>query len=166
MSHEFQLEAKTRTDLGKGASRRLRRLADEVPAVIYGAGKDAASITLAHKDLLKATSQDAFFSQIVALKVDGKKEQVVVKALQRHPSRPRILHVDFQRVKASEALQVRIPVVLVNEEQCKGVKLGGGTIIRTMPELEISCLPKDLPDSLEVDVADLDVGESIHISQI
>src|SRR5690554_3803192 len=166
MSHEFNLEAKTRTDLGKGASRRLRRLADEVPAVVYGGGKAATSITIPHKDLLKATSQDAFFSQIVGLSVDGKKEQVVIKALQRHPARLRILHADFQRVKASEAIHVRVPVVLLNEDRCKGVKLGGGSIMRTMPELEISCLPKNLPESLEIDVADLDVGESIHISQI
>src|SRR5690554_4519484 len=166
MSHEFHLQATSRNDLGKGASRRLRRLADDVPAVVYGAGKAAKSIAIQHKDLLKATSQEQFFSQVIALSVDGKKEQVVVKALQRHPSRPRIMHADFQRVKASEALQVRVPVHLINEDKCVGVKLGGGTIMRTMPELEVSCLPKDLPESLEVDVAELDVGESIHISQI
>lgn len=163
---DYAITATSRADQGKGASRRLRRLADDVPAVIYGGGKDAVSITIPHKDILKATSQDAFFSQIIALSVDGKKEQAVIKALQRHPSRPRILHADFQRVKASEAIQVRVPVVLLNEDQCKGVKLGGGSIMRTMPEVEVTCLPKNLPESLEVDVADLDVGESIHISQI
>ena len=166
MSHEFHLQAKTRTDLGKGASRRLRRLADEVPAVVYGGGKAAVSIMIPHKDMLKATSDDAFFSQILALSVDGKKEQVLVKALQRHPSRPRIMHADFQRVKASEAIQVKVPVVLLNEDNCTGVKLGGGTVMRTLPELEIICLPKDLPESLEIDIAELGVGESVHISQI
>ena len=166
MSNEFELNASARNDLGKGASRRLRRLADLVPAIIYGGEKAPESISIPHKDMLKATSNEAFFSHIITLVVDGKKQQVVIKALQRHPAKPRIMHADFQRIDATHTIQVKVPVHLINEDKCKGVKTGGGTIMRTLPELEIVCLPKDLPEFLEIDVADLGAGESIHISQI
>ncbi|HLT64152.1 MAG TPA: 50S ribosomal protein L25/general stress protein Ctc [Pseudohongiella sp.] len=166
MSNQFELNASARNDLGKGASRRLRRLADLVPAIIYGGDKAPESISIAHKDLLKAVSNEAFFSHIVTLVVDGKKQPVVIKALQRHPAKPRIMHADFQRVDATHTIHVKVPVHLINEDKCKGVKTGGGSLLRTMPELDIVCLPKDLPEFLEIDVADLGVGESIHISQI
>lgn len=166
MSNEFELNAEVRTDLGKGASRRLRRLADLVPAIVYGGDKEPVNITIPHKDIQKSLSNEAFFSHIISLNVGKKKEQVVIKALQRHPSKPRILHADFQRVSANQAIIVNVPVHLVNEEKCKGVKLGGGSIMRTLTELQVSCLPKDLPEFIEVDVADLGVGEAIHISQV
>ena len=104
MSNEFELNATARSDLGKGASRRLRRLANEVPAIIYGGSKAPESISIPHKDILKATTNEAFFSHIITLHVDGKKEQVVIKALQRHPAKPRIMHADFQRVSAKQCL--------------------------------------------------------------
>ncbi|MEK7258239.1 MAG: 50S ribosomal protein L25/general stress protein Ctc [Pseudomonadota bacterium] len=166
MSNEFELNVTVRTDLGKGASRRLRRLADLVPAIIYGEGKAPVNITIPHKDILKAVSNEAFFSHIITLNVDGKKEQGVIKALQRHPAKPRILHADFQRVSADHAISVAVPLHFINEDKCKGVKLGGGSIIKALNELQISCLPKDLPEFIEVDMADLGVGEAIHISQI
>ncbi len=166
MSNEFELNVTVRTDLGKGASRRLRRLADLVPAIIYGEGKAPVNITIPHKDILKALSNEAFFSHIITLNVDGKKEQGVIKALQRHPAKPRILHADFQRVSADHAITVAVPLHFINEEKCKGVKIGGGSIIKALNELQISCLPKDLPEFIEVDMADLGVGEAIHISQI
>ncbi len=166
MSNEFNLNAKARTDLGKGASRRLRRLADEVPAVIYGANKAATAITIPHKDILKAVSNEAFFSHIIGLAIDGKTEQVVIKDLQRHPSKPRIMHADFLRVSAKQTINVKVPVHLLNEDRCKGVKMGGGSIIRSMTEIEIVCLPKDLPEFLEVDMLDVGVGQSIHLSDI
>jgi large subunit ribosomal protein L25 len=166
MSNEFDLNATARNDLGKGASRRLRRLADEVPAIIYGGNKKPQSIAIPHKDLMKAISNEAFFAHIITLHVDGKKEQVVIKDLQRHPAKPRLMHADFQRVSAKQTIHVKVPVHILNEEKCKGVKTGGGSLLRTITELEVVCLPKDLPEYLEVDVADLGVGEAIHISQI
>jgi len=166
MSNEFELNAEVRTELGKGASRRLRRLASLVPAIIYGGDKEPVNITIPHKDILKALSNEAFFSHIITLHVGKKKEQVVIKALQRHPSKPRILHADFQRVSANQAITVNVPLHFINEDKCKGVKLGGGSIIHALNELHVSCLPKDLPEFIEVDVADLGVGEAIHISQI
>lgn len=166
MSNAFELNATARTDLGKGASRRLRRLADMVPAIIYGEGKAPASISIPHKDIQKALSNEAFFSHIITLSVDGKSEQVVIKALQRHPAKPRIMHADFQRVSADHAIVVAVPLHFINEDKCKGVKLGGGSIIKNLNELQISCLPKDLPEFIAVDLTDLGVGESLHISQI
>jgi large subunit ribosomal protein L25 len=166
MSNEFELNAKARTDLGKGASRRLRRLADLVPAVIYGAGKPAASITIPHKDITKAVSNEAFFSHIITLDVDGSKEQVVIKDLQRHPAKPRIMHADFLRVSAKQVIHVKVLVHFLNEDKCKGVKMGGGSIIKSLTEIEVVCLPKDLPEYLEVDMTDVGVGETIHISNI
>ncbi len=166
MSNAFELNATARTDLGKGASRRLRRLADMVPAIIYGEGKAPANISIPHKDIQKALSNEAFFSHIITLSVDGKSEQVVIKALQRHPAKPRIMHADFQRVSADHAIVVAVPLHFINEEKCKGVKLGGGSIIKNLNELQISCLPKDLPEFIEVDMTDVGVGESLHISQI
>jgi large subunit ribosomal protein L25 len=166
MSNEFELIVTVRTDLGKGASRRLRRLADLVPAIIYGEGKAPVNITIPHKDILKAVSNEAFFSHIITLNVDGKKEQGLIKALQRHPAKPRIMHADFQRVSADNAISVAVPLHFINEDKCRGVKIGGGSIIKALNELQISCLPKDLPEFIEVDMADLGVGEAIHISQV
>jgi large subunit ribosomal protein L25 len=166
MSNAFELNASARTDLGKGASRRLRRLADMVPAIIYGEGKAPANISIPHKDIQKALSNEAFFSHIITLNVDGKSEQVVIKALQRHPAKPRIMHADFQRVSADHAIVVAVPLHFINEDKCKGVKLGSGSIIKNLNELQISCLPKDLPAFIEVDMTDVGVGESLHISQI
>lgn len=166
MSNAFELNATVRSDLGKGASRRLRRLAEMVPAIIYGEGKAPVNISIPHKDIQKALSNEAFYSHIITLQVDGKPEQVVIKALQRHPAKPRIMHADFQRVSADRAIVVAVPLHFVNEDKCKGVKIGGGSIIKALNELQISCLPKDLPEFIEVDLSDLGLGEAIHISQI
>ncbi|MGM0633920.1 MAG: 50S ribosomal protein L25/general stress protein Ctc [Pseudomonadota bacterium] len=166
MSNEFDLNAKARADQGKGASRRLRRLAGEIPAIVYGGKKKPQAITVSHRELSKAIENEAFFSHVITLHIDGKKEQAVIKDLQRHPSRPFLMHADFQRVSAKQAIHVRVPLHFLNEDKCKGVKLGGGSIIKNMTELEVECLPKDLPEYLEIDLADLDVGELIHISEI
>ena len=166
MSKDFELNAKAREDQGKGASRRLRRLAGEIPAIVYGAGKKPKPISLSHKELSKAIENEAFFAHIITLHIDGKKEQVVIKDLQRHPAKPFLLHADFLRVRAKEAIQVNVPIHFLNEDNCKGVKQGHGSIIKNLTELEVSCLPKDLPEYVEVDLVDLDVGETLHISDI
>ncbi|MCB1648860.1 MAG: 50S ribosomal protein L25/general stress protein Ctc [Pseudomonadales bacterium] len=166
MSDAFEIHATARTELGKGASRRLRRQADLVPAIVYGEDKAPVSISIPHKDLIKAIANEAFFSHIIKLVIDKKAEQVVIKALQRHPAKARVLHADFQRVSANHAITVAVPLHFINEEKCKGVKLGGGSIIKVITELQVSCLPKDLPEFIEVDMIDVGVGEAIHISGI
>lgn len=166
MSNEFELNAKARADQGKGASRRLRRLAGEVPAIVYGGKKDPQAITLSHRQLAKAIENEAFFSHIITLDIDGKKEKAVIKDLQRHPARPFLMHADFQRVSAKQAIHVRVPIHFLNEETCKGVKFSHGSIIKNITELEVECLPGDLPEYLELDLVDLDIGDVLHMSDI
>ena len=163
---EFTLNATLRTDLGKGASRRLRRNANLVPAVIYGADKDATSISLENREVAKLLLNDACYSSILTINLDGKKEDVMMKDLQRHPAKGFVMHADFIRIVAGQKLTALVPVVLLNEEDCVGVKRDGGEIFRPAPEVEITCLPKDLPEAIEVDVANLEVGQTIHLSEI
>ena len=166
MAAEFELQAEVRADLGKGASRRLRLQADLVPAVIYGAGQDPQSLSIAHKDLIKATENEAFFSHILTINVAGDKQNAIIKDLQRHPSKSRILHADFQRILLDQAITVEVPFHFLNEESCVGVKTGGGQISHNMSQITISCLPGDLPEYIEIDLADVDVGEALHMSQV
>ena len=162
---ELTLVAQSRGDMGKGASRRLRK-SEIVPAIVYGAKKAALSIQLKHSDVLKSSSQESFYSQILDLSIDGKVERVVLKDMQRHPYKPFVMHMDFQRVDESAALTIRIPVHFLNEEDCIGVKQEGGVIARLMTEIESTCLPKDLPESIEVDVANLSVGDAVHLADL
>ncbi|MEH6388714.1 50S ribosomal protein L25/general stress protein Ctc [Pseudomonas profundi] len=163
---DFTLNAKERNDLGKGASRRLRRIADLVPAIVYGGNKEPQSISLETRQLNKALENEAFYSHIISLDVDGKKQDVLLKALQRHPSKPRIMHVDLLRVVAGHKVNVQVPLHFLNEDTCHGVKQEGGMIFRNLPEIEITCLPKDLPEAIDVDLANLKLGEVIHLSDL
>ncbi len=165
-TNEFELNCTVRTDLGKGASRRLRRLDNNIPAVLYGGGEDPVSLTIPHKDIAKATSNEAFFAHIITLNIGSKKQKAVIKALQRHPAKPFIMHADFQRVREDEEITVNVPIHFLNEDLCVGVKTGGGSIIKTLNEIEIVCLPKDLPEYIEVDMLKLDIGDAIHLSEI
>jgi len=163
---DFTLEAQTRQDVGKGASRRLRR-EKKVPAVLYGGKKDSLSLTLSHDELWRKLQSEAFFSHILTLQVDGKKnEQAILRDMQRHPFKPRIAHVDFQRVVADQELHVRVPLHFMNEEESVGVKVNGGEISHLETEVEVSCLPKDLPEYIDVDLAGMDVGDTIHLSEL
>ena len=166
MSTDFTLHAKGREDTGKGASRRLRRLAGEIPAIVYGGKKAATQISLSQKDVTKALENEAFYSHIISLDVDGKSEDVIIKDLQRHPAKAYVMHMDFFRVSKTTKLQTRAPLHFINEEACVGVKLGGGLIAHSMTDLEISCLPKDLPEYIEVDMADIEIGQTVHLSDI
>jgi large subunit ribosomal protein L25 len=166
MSDQIELTAEIRTDLGRGASRRLRRLSDLVPAVLYGAGKEAVSLSIAHKDLHKACENEAFFSQIIVINAGNEAAPAIVKALQRHPARDRIMHADFFRVRMDQEITVEVPFHFLNEEECVGVRLHAGIISHNMTSLEVSCLPSDLPEFIEVDVLDMDIGDAIHMSQI
>ena len=166
MSTDFTLHAKGREVSGKGASRRLRRLAGEIPSIVYGGKKDPQSITLIHKDVLKALENEAFYSHIISLDVDGKSQDVVLNDVQRHPAKTAILHLDFLRINKTTALTIRVPLHFINEDSCVGVKKEGGIISHTMSELEVQCLPKDLPEYIEVDLAELALGSTLHISDI
>ena len=166
MASEFELNAEPRADLGKGASRRLRLNGDMVPAIIYGGADAPESISIPHKDLMKATENEAFFSHILTINVGGKKESAIIKDLQRHPAKPRIMHADFQRTVRDQALSVDVPLHFINEEICVGVKSSGGLISHNMTVVKIACLPKDLPEYIEVDVSGVNVGEAIHMSEL
>lgn len=166
MAINFTLAAKARTDTGKGASRRLRRLAAELPGIIYGGTKAPQNISLIHKDLAKSLEDEAFYSHIISLDVDGTVEKVVLKDLQRHPSKGTLLHADFQRVDETHTITMRVPVHFVNEDKCVGVRMEGGVISHSLSEIEVRCLPQNLPEFVEVDVAELHVGAIVHISQL
>ncbi len=158
------LKAETRTDLGKGASRRLRR-AGKIPAILYGGNQEPRPIQLDVPPVLKALEFEETFSSILPLEIDGQREQVILRDLQRHPAKPVILHMDFQRVLAGEALRVHVPLHFVGEEEAAGVK-AGGTLTHHLMDVEVECLPKDLPEHIEVDVRHCQVGETIHLSDL
>ena len=166
MSTNFTINAKSREDTGKGASRRLRRQSGEVPAIIYGGKKHAEKISILHKDITKALENEAVYSSIISLSVDGKAEDTIIKDIQRHPAKQVILHLDFLRVSETTKLQTRVPLNFLNEDICIGVKMGGGLIAHTMTDIEVSCLPKDLPESIDVDMEQIDVGQIVHLSDI
>jgi len=166
MSTDFTLHATSREDTGKGASRRLRRLAQVIPAIVYGGTKKPAQISLVHKDVLKSLENEAFYSHILSLEIDGKGEDVIIKDIQRHPAKPQILHMDFLRVSKSKPLHTKVPLHFINEESCAGVKTDGGLIAHTMTELDITCLPANLPEYIEVDMLDVRLGDTVHISDI
>ncbi|MNZ60007.1 50S ribosomal protein L25 [compost metagenome] len=160
---DFTLNAQARTDLGKGASRRLRRLASSVPAVVYGGDKEPVSITMLAKEVAKLFENEAAFSHVIELNIDGKKENVVVKAMQRHPAKQFIMHADFVRVVAGQKLTAIVPVHFINEEA--PVKKGG-EISHVVAEIEVSCEAKDLPEFIEVDLANAEIGTIIHLSDL
>jgi len=163
---QFVLETKTRAAAGKGASRRLRRSEAAVPAILYGGGKAPANISVTHKDLAYAVQNEVFFTSIITLNIEGTAESAIIKDLQRHPAQPRILHADFQRVQDDVELHINVPLHFLNEATSIGVKQGGGIVSHLMTELEIMCLPKNLPPFIEVDIAGLGLGQSLHISDL
>jgi len=165
MSVKFELKAEPRSELGKGASRRLRR-AGKVPGILYGGETAPLAIELDHNQLLLALRKEAFHSSVVSLIIDGKKEQAVLRDTQVHAYKPLVLHVDFQRVDAKQTLHIKVPLHFVNEENAPGVKLSGGHVNHVLTELEIACLPKDLPEFIEVDIGELKVGQNLHVSQL
>jgi large subunit ribosomal protein L25 len=163
--NQFEVTAEVRQDLGKGASRRLRH-AGKVPAIVYGAGKEATSLTLRHSEMLRHLENEAFYSHILSLKIGDQVEQVVLKDLQRHPAKPIIMHADFMRVSETEKITMHVPLHFLNETACVGVKQGGGVVSHQMVELEIRCLPKDLPEFISVDLLNLQLGQMIHLSEL
>jgi len=161
----FEIIAEPREDMGKGASRRLRR-EGKVPGIVYGANKDTASIMVKQNEIFHHLENEAFYSHILTLQVGKAKEKVVLKDLQRHPYKPVVLHLDLLRVDENETLTMRVPLHFINEDICIGVKQDGGVVSHVITDLEIVCLPKDLPEYIEVDVAEVNVGEGIHLSDL
>jgi large subunit ribosomal protein L25 len=165
MKQSFVIDAEPRSTQGKGASRRLRRTG-MVPAILYGGNSEARQITVNHNELSKHLKIEAFYSHILTLNLDGKSEQAVLKDLQRHPVRDEILHLDLQRVLADQLLRMHVPLHFKGAEGCPGVKTGGGLVEHHLIQIEVECLPKDLPEFIEVDLSALNVNESVHLSQL
>jgi len=160
----FNLDASIRTDLGKGASRRLRR-EEKLPGIIYGGEEAPVSITLDHNKVNNAADFEAFYSHVLTLNVDGKATEVLVKDMQRHPYKPKIMHIDFQRVVAGQDVHTNVPLHFVNEEKSAAVK-AGGIAEHHVTEIEVTCLPKDLPEFIEVDMAAVEMGQTLHLSDL
>jgi large subunit ribosomal protein L25 len=161
----IEINAVKRDAKGTGASRRLRH-AGSVPGVVYGGGKDALPLEINAKELFLQFRHEAFHASVLTLILDGKKESVLLRDFQMHPVRNTIQHVDFQRVSATEKIHVKVPFHFINADVAPGVKLGGGIVAHVLTEADVSCLAKDLPEFIEVDVAALEIGHSIHLSQI
>ncbi|CAL1240988.1 50S ribosomal protein L25/general stress protein Ctc [Candidatus Methylocalor cossyra] len=164
MADAFLFKAELRKGTGTGDARRLRR-AGKIPAVVYGGGAEPVALVLKHNEVVKKLENDATYSHLLTLDVEGREERVVLKALQRHPSRPVIMHMDFQRVSTSEKIRVHVPLHFINQETSVGVKKGG-VITHNLVDVEVACLPDRLPEHIDVDMAEVDVGESIHLSDL
>ncbi|WP_295884771.1 50S ribosomal protein L25/general stress protein Ctc [uncultured Thiohalocapsa sp.] len=164
MSEIFEVVAQPRTDGGKGASRRLRRQG-LVPGIVYGGHRDPQMVSVLHSELYRQLDYEAFYSSILNLKLDGETTQVVLKDLQRHPAKPFIIHVDFQRISAKDKLRMSVPLHFEHEATAVGVKKGG-VVSHNLTELEISCLPKDLPEYIAVDMAAMEIGDVLQVSDL
>ena len=162
---KIEITANARELKGTGASRRLRH-SGKTPGILYGGKNEAKSIELDSKDLSMQFKHEAFHASILSLNLDGKSEKVLLRDFQLHPVRNNILHIDFQRVNENEKIHVKVPFHFINEDTAPGVKIGGGLISHILTEVDISCLPKDLPQYLEVDLGALEIGDSIHLSGI
>lgn len=165
MRKTFDLVAETRNDQGKGASRRLRRAA-KVPAILYGGRGEPAAVTLDQLKLLNMIVDEKFHSSIINLTLDGVAQQAVVKDVQMHPAKNQVLHVDLQRVLADQAIRINLPIHLLNAGSSPGVKLQGGMVSHLKMEVEISCLPKDLPDALEVDMSQMNLHDTVFLKDL
>lgn len=165
MSEDFIVHAETRSVQGTGASRRLRRTG-KVPAILYGGDAEPVQLSVDHNEMVRHLEHEAFYSHILSIEVDGKTENAVLKDLQRHPSKAQILHADFMRVVAGQSMRMTVPLHFVGEDKSPGIKNNGGVLDRLRNELEIECLPRNLPEYIEVDVSGLDVNESIHLEEL
>ena len=165
MTKDFDLIAELRDEAGTSNSRRLRR-SGMVPAIIYGAGEENLRLIIDHNHLLKKMASESFLTSILSVKIQDNEESVLIKDIQVHPSKRQIMHLDLQRVIADQVLRVNVPIHYINGDLAPGVKLGGGTVSALMNEVEVSCLPKNLPERLEVDVARMELDELLYLSDI
>lgn len=164
MSNVFEFVAKNRSQSGKGAAKVMRR-DGQVPAIVYGGDAEPQPIVLVQNEVNKHLAYEAVYSHVLDLKIDGKTEKAILKAIQRHPAKPQILHMDFVRVSENQALKVNVPLHFINEEECVGFK-AGGVVTHAMVDIEISCLPAALPEYIEVDLANIDIGDAVHLTDI
>ncbi len=165
MSQDFDLIAEIREDQGKGASRRLRR-EGKVPAIIYGAGRPPRQLAFDHNRVMQQLENESFYSSILSIKVGERDQAAIVKDIQRHPAKNRVMHMDFQRIVADEKIKMNVPIHYLNAEDAVGVKQGGGSVSQLITDVEVSCLPKDLPEYFEVDIEQLELDEMLHLSDI
>ncbi len=165
MSDKFDLIAELREDQGKGASRRLRHKG-KVPAIIYGAGRPPRALVFDQNKVLHKLESESFYSSVLNIKVGDKTQAAILKDLQRHPAKHMIMHMDFQRIVDDVEIKMNVPLHFMNEEEAVGVKQGGGSVSRLMNDVEISCLPKHLPEYIEVDIAELELDAMLHLSDI
>ena len=166
MADSIVINAERRKLMGKAASRRLRKKEDKVPGILYGGSDDPIPLVVHYKDLLKAMQDESFFSQILEVSLGKKSQQAVVRDLKRNPASEKVTHIDFLRVQADREINVAIPLRFLNEEECPGVKVDGGSVTHNLTEIEVSCLPANLPEFLEIDMADLEIGDSIKLSDL
>jgi large subunit ribosomal protein L25 len=162
---QLEFNANKRDGQGTGASRRLRRTG-RVPGILYGGGSTPQQIDIDHNELFQLLRKEAFYSSVLNVNLEGKKEMCLLRDVQRHPYRPVILHADFQRIDATHKIHQKVPLHFVNADIAPGVKLGGGMVSHVMNDVDVKCLPADLPSFIEVDLKDLDAGNSIHVSQL
>lgn len=165
MATQHEIKATVRADAGKGASRRLRRTG-QVPAVVYGGHAEPTSIEILHNTVWLASAHEWFYSSIIDLNVDGKVQKVILRDMQRHPVKPLIMHMDFMRVSADEAIRVRVPLHFLNQDTSPAGKAGGVVITHEVNEVEVSCLPANLPEYIELDLSGLKAGDTVHLSDI
>jgi large subunit ribosomal protein L25 len=165
MAISFNLSAEARSDKGKGASRRLRR-ANKVPGILYGAGETALHLTFDHNELRNNLQHEAFYSHILKIKVGNDEHQAILKDVQRHPAKPIIMHMDLLRVKDDQEIRVHIPLHFKGEKEAIGVKTQGGVVSHNLIEVEIACLPRYLPEFIEVDIINLELGHAVHLSDL
>jgi large subunit ribosomal protein L25 len=165
MAISFNLSAEVRSDKGKGASRRLRRMG-KVPGILYGAGEPPVDLAFDHNELSNNLKYEAFYSHILKIKVGKDEHQAIVKDLQRHPAKPVVMHLDLLRVKDDVEIRVHVPLHFLGEKEAIGVKQQGGVVSRNLIEVEIACLPRNLPEYIDVDVAQLELNHALHLSDL
>ncbi|TDJ32989.1 MAG: 50S ribosomal protein L25/general stress protein Ctc [Gammaproteobacteria bacterium] len=165
MSKDFDLVAEIREDRGKGASRRLRHQG-LVPAIIYGAGRPPRALTFEHSKVIRQLENESFYSSILNIQVNEKSQAAILKDIQRHPSKPLIMHMDFQRIVEDERIRMNVPIHYTNAEEAVGVRQEGGSVSQLITDIEVSCFPKDLPEFFEVDIQNLGLNEMLHLSDI
>ena len=166
MTDQITLNADLRERTGTNKAREIRNVDGMVPAIVYGDEKETLNIKLKLNELTKASENELFYTQVLLIKTEGKEEKVVLKELQRDPAKGKFLHADFQRVSSKTKLKVVIPVNFVNEEECAGVKVDGGVVAKTIREIEIMCLAGNIPESIDVDIENLNLGDSIRLTEI
>jgi large subunit ribosomal protein L25 len=165
MAEKFNLIADIREDSGKGASRRLRRQG-KVPAIIYGAGRPPRSLTFDHSKVMRELENQSFYSSVLNIKVGEKSQAAIVKDIQRHPSKPRVMHLDFQRIVEDQVIRMNVPINLVGADIAVGVRDGGGTVSQMRNDVEVVCLPRNLPEYLELDISELELDGLMYMADI